>query len=110
MYINLLIITAIIVWGIDVLGFIENFKEKIWRWAKNGKEYKYFSFKPFDCSLCTSWWVGLFILLIYNELTIPNIGYVALLSSLTPVIREFIFLLNDFFFKILKIIAKILNL
>lgn len=49
--------------------------------------------KPFDCSLCMTWWVCLIYALIEGQLSLPVIAYSALLSFLSvPIGQAMIFI------------------
>lgn len=94
MYIDILLMAALFVWGIDILNFAETIKSKIWKWA-TGKEYRFYYLRPFDCSLCMAFWTGILILLFNSALTLPNIAYVALIANLTPQIKDAIITAYD---------------
>lgn len=91
MMIELLIITALIVFIIDLSGFVNEMERIIGRWLKCTVRIP----KPFSCSLCSSWWAGLIYLIIVGRFTILWIGYVALLAFLTPVIYNILQFLRD---------------
>lgn len=107
--VNLLIITAIIVFITDLTDFWEYVKKQIWKfaWGKS-KPYKEYQLKILDCSLCQTWWIGLIYLLFTHQFTIPYIGYVALLAYLTPVIKDILYLIKDAFTKAIEVINNIL--
>lgn len=98
--INLLVLTFIIVFIIDLSGIIEEVENMI---AKRLKVHKVHIPKPFSCSLCSTWWIGLIYLLIIGQFTIPMIGYVALLAYLTPIWMNVLIALKDVLGKITTI-------
>ena len=109
-YLNLFLISLILVFIIDISGIVDVIKHVIWKWAYQGKrEYKDFSIKPFDCSLCSTWWVGL-IYLCFAGLSWVNVAYVAFLAYLTPVFKDVLILLKDFAVKIIDTIYYYFNL
>lgn len=57
-------IAVIVVFVVDYSGVVENVKKMLWRWVKGNKVYIPFSVKPFDCSLCLTFWIGLIYLLV----------------------------------------------
>ena len=62
--------------------------------------------KPFSCSLCMTWWVGLFYLLGADALTIPNIGYVALLAGASSIFTEVMFTVRDICARLIEWISS----
>ena len=80
--IDIFIITLMVVFVIDLSGFIEEMEKILAKWMK---AYKVHIPKPFSCSLCSTWWIGLIYLIFSGHFTIPFIGYVALMAFLTPV-------------------------
>lgn len=96
LYVNLLMLSAIICYIIDISGVVDSLKYAIWRWLFNGKrEYEDFRLKPFDCSLCMCFWSGLIYLLITQSFTIWAVGYVCLLSHLSTEITAFLYTIKD---------------
>lgn len=80
LYINILMITFICVYIIDLSGAIDELEDIIGKWLKCKIKIP----KPFSCSLCSSWWLGLLYIIIMGKFTILNIAFVAFLSFLTP--------------------------
>lgn len=97
MWLKLLILTSIIVFIIDLSGFIDEVERILSKWIKA----KVLIPKPFSCSLCISWWIGLLYLLVYGKFTIIWIGYVALLSLLTTTIYNGLLMIRDLLNKII---------
>ena len=73
-------ITFICVYIIDLSGVIDELEDIIGKWLKCKIKIP----KPFSCSLCSSWWLGLLYIIIMGKFTILNIAFVAFLSFLTP--------------------------
>lgn len=108
---DLLIMTCVIVWIIDLTDIVEVIKKQIWKYVWNGKkEYKEYTLKPIDCSLCMTWWTGLIYLIIVGKFNLMMIGLVGLLSFLTPVIRDGLNLIKDILINSINLIYKILHL
>lgn len=80
LYINILMLTFICVYIIDLSGVIDELEDIIGKWLKCKIKIP----KPFSCSLCSSWWLGLLYIIIMGKFTILNIAFVAFLSFLTP--------------------------
>lgn len=96
--INLLLITVGIVIIIDRTDFVDSIKHCIWKFAfKNTKPYREFQLKPFDCSLCMTWWTSLLYLIITKNFTIPYIILALTLAYLTPVINTTLIFIKELF-------------
>lgn len=102
-YLKLFEITVIVVIIIDVSGFVDSVKTLI------GKvlHINNVSLKPFDCPFCLNFWASLGYLVITNELTITAVMVTLLLSTMTPIIKDAIYLARDL---IGKAINKIYNI
>lgn len=97
MYLNIFLMAVILVYGIDILGFAEEMKIKLFKFVK-GKNviYRPYSLRPLDCSLCLSFWIGVLILIFNLKLTIINIAYVCMISFFTPQFKDVLLTIQDF--------------
>ena len=102
-YLKLFEITVIVVIIVDISGFIDSVKTLIGKVLGINNV----NLKPFDCSFCLNFWVSMVYLLITNELTITAVMVTLLLSTMTPIIKDAIYLVRDL---IGKIISKIYNI
>ena len=93
---NLLIITLMIVYVLDISGFVDDGIQPFFRKHFKGQ----LKTKPFLCSLCMSHWIGLLYIIITGTFSIPMWGYVCLLSLLTPVFYNLLIGLREFLLKI----------
>lgn len=110
-YLVLLLTTLIVVNIVDISGFIDTLKQWIWKWAWRGKrEFKDFDFRPFSCTYCMSWWVGLIYLICSGTITLPLVVYQLFLSYLTPIIKDIIQMIKDMCVRILDMIYTYLSL
>lgn len=84
-------ITVIVVIIVDISGFVDSVKTLI------GKvlHINNVSLKPIDCSFCLNFWVSMAYLLITNELSITAVMVALLLSTMTPIIKDAIYLIRD---------------
>lgn len=103
-YLNILFISLIIVFVLDLTDFWENISKGISYVITKGKVVKPFNLKPLSCSLCMSFWCNLIYVLIAGAFSIPMLGYILLMSYLTPVYADAMRLIRDF---ILKVIDEI---
>lgn len=117
-YINLLILTLIIVFIIDLSGFFQTILKHFYRWVYEGKkeqpedfdwDYVSIFFHPIKCSLCSSFWIGIIYLLSTSSFTILNLGYVTLLAFLTPIFKDILILIKDIMITITNIAFKYLT-
>ena len=84
-------ITVIVVIIVDISGFVDSVKTLI------GKvlHINNVSLKPIDCSFCLNFWVSMAYLVITNELSITAVMVTLLLSTMTPIIKDAIYLIRD---------------
>ena len=90
-YLKLFEITVIVIIIVDISGFIDSIKAFI------GKvlHINNVSLKPIDCSFCLNFWVSMAYLVITNELSITAVMVALLLSTMTPIIKDAIYLIRD---------------
>lgn len=90
-YIELLFVTIIVVYIVDLSGFSESLKEGLSKWLKGPVK----RLKPFDCSLCMTWWVGIIYSWIVGELSLPILAYIAGLSLLSMPVGQILMLIKE---------------
>ena len=97
-YLKLIELTVIVVIIVDISGFVDSIKAFV------GKvlHINNVSLKPFDCSFCLNWWVSLGYLVITNQLSITAVMVALLLSTMTPIIKDAIYLVRDLLGKIIS--------
>lgn len=105
--INLLLISTILVFIIDLSGFTQSVQSFLKKWLKTNKDIV---IKPFMCSLCMTFWAGIIYALIMHSLTIPILAFICLLSFMTPVIKDILKLIQDFIIAIINSFYNIFNL
>jgi hypothetical protein len=101
--IELICLQVILVYLIDLSGAIDSFKRFLSSQLTNGviKSTNY-SLKPFSCSLCMVWWVGLFYLIYTDNFTLPLLLYVCLLSFFTTPIKDLLLNIRELLIKIVN--------
>lgn len=82
-YTDILFATLIVVYIIDLSGFTQSWRSALAKWLKVGRVG---SIRPFDCSLCMVWWVGLVIAICDSALSFGVVAYIAALSFLADCI------------------------
>ena len=105
-YIKLLIIQLIIVFIVDISGFIEDGIEPMLSRVFKMKNAKLR--KPLNCSLCLTTWIGLLYLLVTWQISIYTIGYVFLLAMMTPTANNMLLAIKDLIDRIITKIDRIL--
>ena len=109
MILNLIYIWIIVVIIIDISGFIDTLKLQLSKFLTKGKiPTTDFRIPPFDCSFCANWWVSLIYIICMEQFSLGLCAFILFLSTLIPVLKEFIFLIQDISIKILQKINNIL--
>lgn len=96
---NLLIISVLCVFVIDYSGFVDEIGDYLTKITRSKLPLKLP--KPFNCSLCSTLWVGLFYLLIINQLTFINLLFLVCVCCLTGVILHLIYAVTGFIDRII---------
>jgi hypothetical protein len=103
---ELILITFLVVWIIDLSGIIDSIENGLGKWLKCKVNIP----KPFSCSLCSTWWVGLIYLLIVGKFNLYMIAYVGLLAFLTPFFYNLLILIRDLLNKLIDLVYSTLKL
>lgn len=104
---NLLLIQFLAVFIIDYSGAVDEMLTPIVK-KLSGSRIGHIG-KPFNCSLCTTFWVGLLYVLIAG-LPFWYIAVVAALAAFTPVTFTAINFVKDFCFKVFEWLYGVLGL
>lgn len=94
---NYLYITLIIIFIVDISGFIDSIKYLLSKILG----FNVTKLKPIDCSLCLTFWSTL-IYTILTDLTLFNILLCCVFSYSTTYILELVYLMKDLYIKILR--------
>ena len=97
----MLVITAIIVWIIDLTPIEEDLEVMIAKWLRVKKVRIP---KPFSCSLCMTWWTLIVMLLVTGHMSLITIGLSALCAFLTKTIYFFLIFCQDFLEKLISLL------
>lgn len=89
-YLDLFLITLMVVAVIDISGFYEEMSSMIKKWLTKGKFNEPFYVKPFCCSLCMSWWINLIYIIVTGNFSLLLMAYILGLAVMTPVFKEII--------------------
>jgi hypothetical protein len=91
MILELLLITTIICFIIDISGIIESMEWWLSKWLKVNCKIP----KPFSCSLCMSFWIGIIWISIF-EFTLLNLLFVCLFAALSENISKMLVIIKGF--------------
>ena len=92
---NLLMITTIACFIVDLSGFVNSIKRLFLRKLGLPVTPESLNWKPFDCSLCMSFWCGLAYLIITSNLNLIGITIVALCAFFSSNISGLLLLIKD---------------
>lgn len=99
-------ITVIVVFIVDISGFIDSVKKTIWRIIFKNFPYKDYSIKPFDCSLCLTFWIILIYLLSIRCSIINSLFIASIMAFLTGIIHSAILVAKEIALYLLDLITK----
>lgn len=108
MFLDLLFLAFITVFIIDYSGVIQSIEEGLQKWLKMPN--KAHVPKPFSCSLCSTFWLGLIYLLCTAQFSFMGVAYVCFLSSMTPVINSLMVFVVSLFNKVFLVLQDWLGL
>ena len=93
---ELIAITVIVVYLVDLSNFTTTVKRMIWRWLKGkNKPYQDYQLKPFDCSLCMSHHTMVIWALCTGQFSLFVWLVICLLSYLSIHIKALLELISD---------------
>ena len=103
--INLIFINIAIVFIIDQSGFISAFKSWIKKVLTKGKmSDPSYSLKPFDCSLCMTFWISLIYLLVFGLFSIESFMLICLSSWLTQFTNDIFNIIKELWIKLTRLL------
>lgn len=105
MILELLMISVIICFIIDISGIIESIQTGLGKWLGG----KVIIPKPFSCSLCMTFWMGLLWLVIQGPFTLFNIMMVCLIAAFTEHITNGIILIKQLVARIMDHIEGLIT-
>lgn len=109
-YIILACVSFIVCYCIGASGFIDHAKQWAWKkFVKRPYPENGFTFKPFDCVKCMTFWTCLIVVIILNFLSFYSVTYVCILSLMAENIVLLQHTLNDLFGWLIYQVKKRLN-
>lgn len=111
MILNLFIISIIWVLILDLCGFARTIDKTLYKIFYPGRPFREDAhFKPFDCSLCMTWWSCLIYLIVANALTLPYIALSLLFAWLTIIEKDVFIFIKDLITKLIDCLYTLLKL
>ena len=109
-FLDLLLIQVIVVCIVDISGFIDSVKSGIkWVLTKGRMSSSDYRLKPFDCSLCMTFWCCIIYLLVTGNFSLVYIAYSLLLACLAGITKEAIFMVESALIKIIRLIERLME-
>ena len=91
MFLELLILTVIICYLIDLSGIIGSVKWFIWKKICKGiGKPEDVRLKPFECSLCMTFWCGILYLILTAQLSLISLLMISMLSFFSKNVTGFL--------------------
>lgn len=101
-YLNLFFAAVVTVFVVDMSGVSSALLRVVSAWAGR----KFSQLRPFTCSLCMTWWVGLTCCIVWGCLDWPHTAFVAVLAFLANVIADTLRTFKDSIIAILKFFSR----
>lgn len=112
-YLESILLTFVVAFVVDYSGFVgevDGIIKSLRGRQPKSRRIAWPGLKPFDCSLCMSFWCGL-ILCAFRGFTVPHLAFVCFAAFLARFIGEGIFLLGDFLASAISVLTtKLENL
>ena len=103
---DLLLVAAVTIYIVDLSGFTDSWRSALARMMRI-QEQNLRQLKPFDCSLCMTWWVCLIYGSINWGFTLALVAYSALLSFLSlPMGQAMLFIRESILWLIDKLMPR----
>lgn len=92
---KLIAIATIVIFIIDLSGFVMSVKKGLFKLVFGKKEFQEYRIKPFDCSLCMTFWICTGYLFYTGNISIPNMLAVSMISFYSENIMHFLIAVKD---------------
>lgn len=102
---DVILIQVLVCFLIDLSGFIPSLERGLGKILK----YRVSIPKPFSCSLCMGWWIGLIYLLLTGHFTLHYVVVVALFSFFSRNISGFLRWIQEVLTKIEQVFYKLID-
>ena len=92
-YLHIFLICFIVVFIVDYSGAVPSLRA--WINKRILKREEDAPLKPFDCSKCMTFWIGLIYVAACGRLSVPTLAAVCLAAYLAQVCNNFLFMVKD---------------
>ena len=99
-YTDLLLVAVVTIYIVDLSGFTQSWRSALAR-RMHINENNRRPVKPFDCSLCMTWWVCLIYPICTGDISLGTIAFAAFLSHLSNPIGEILIFIREWMIHIL---------
>lgn len=104
---NMFFIALICVFIVDISGAVESFKSALRYISTKGKmSGSNYTLKPFDCSLCATFWASMVYLLVMGLFQLKFIAIACVICTFCGLIKTAILLIEDILVKVIQLIYK----
>ena len=108
---NLFIISIIWVLILDLSGFARTIDKTMYKIFYPGRPFREDAhFKPFDCSLCLTFWSSLIYLIVIHSLTLPSIAIALLFAWGTTIEKDVFIFVKDLITKVIDCLYTLFKL
>ena len=102
---DVIFIQIIVCYIIDLSGVIQSIEDGLSKLLK----FKCVIPRPWNCSLCSGWWINLIYLIITHNFTLPYVVFVAIVSFFSKNISGFLRWIQELLVKIEDLLYKIIR-
>ena len=108
---NLLFIAIVIVYTIDLSGFVDEIVKRLYdKYVGVGDYHNVIpKLKPLSCATCLNFWVGTIYIIAAGAFSFPMLAYVCMLSFLSSTIGDFLTLIKDALTKIINKLYELID-
>lgn len=106
---DIILIAVICTIVVDMTDFVQHIKKWIWKWLKDKQPFKDFELKPFDCSLCATFWTSVIYLLCTGSLSLTSLALTLLIAISTDIIRQAIVTLKTIVSAFIQLIYNLIE-
>lgn len=97
---DLFFIHLIVVIVIDIIGFVDTLKDWLWLSVKGCRCPLGWRLRPFDCSLCMTFWCCMVYILVEGEFSLPYMASSLFLAVMCPVTGNLVVGIREWLIKI----------
>lgn len=94
-YLQQLLLAAVVVYGVDVSGFTQSWRNALARWIglASGEDLR--PLPPFDCGKCATFWACNIFALAVGQFNLATLAFASLLSLLSDIISAAMLFIHE---------------